>query len=175
LSFGNVTIGQTKSLGATLGASGANVTVSSATMTSSEFKLSGVTLPLTVSAGQNVTLNLLFTPGASGAASANLSLQSNASNNVSEALTGYGLAAVQHSVALSWTQSGTNISGFNVYRATAAGGPYSRINSNLVSATGYTDTTVQAGTTYFYVTSALNSTGSESKYSNQAQALVPNP
>ena len=175
LDFGNVTVGQTKSLGASLSASGANVTVSSATMTSNEFKLSGVILPFTVPAGQSTTLNLLFTPATSGAAAASLSLQSNASNTVSQTLTGYGLATVKHSVALSWAQSGTTVAGFNVYRATISGGPYTRINSSMVSGSSFTDSSVQPGTTYFYVTSAVSSAGLESKYSNQAQALVPSP
>jgi hypothetical protein len=173
LDFGNVTVGQTKSLGASLSASGADVTVSSATTTSNEFKLSGVSLPLTVPAGQSLTLSLLFTPAATGAATANLSLQSSAGNAVSQILSGYGLAAVKHSVALSWTQSGSNIAGFNVYRATVTGGPYTRLNSSTISGTNFTDSNVQPGTTYFYVTSAVSSTGSESKYSNQALATVP--
>jgi hypothetical protein len=41
--------------------------------------------------------------------------------------------------------------------------------------TGYTDNTVQAGVTYYYVTTAVDASGVESVYSNQAQAVVPTP
>jgi hypothetical protein len=34
---------------------------------------------------------------------------------------------------------------------------------------------VQSGTTYFYVTTAVDSSGAESSYSNQVQAVVPFP
>jgi fibronectin type 3 domain-containing protein len=37
----------------------------------------------------------------------------------------------------------------------------------------YTDTTVQSGITYYYVATAVNSSGDESAYSTQATANVP--
>jgi fibronectin type 3 domain-containing protein len=37
----------------------------------------------------------------------------------------------------------------------------------------YTDTTVQNRTTYYYVTTAVDSTGTESLYSPEAQAIIP--
>jgi fibronectin type 3 domain-containing protein len=43
----------------------------------------------------------------------------------------------------------------------------------LVTQTAYTDTTVQAGQTYYYVTTAVDSSGNESTYSNEVQAVVP--
>lgn len=80
-----------------------------------------------------------------------------------------------HTVTLSWTDSASGVSGFNVYRSTTSGGPYSRLNSNLLSGTSFSDNHVQAGQTYFYVTTAVNSSNAESDYSNQAQAVVPSP
>jgi len=44
-----------------------------------------------------------------------------------------------------------------------------------VASTTYTDSTVQAGVTYFYVVTAVDSSGNESVYSNQASATVPTP
>jgi TolB protein len=49
------------------------------------------------------------------------------------------------------------------------------LNSSLVSGTTYTDTTAQAGQTYYYVSTAVNSSDQESAYSNEAQAVVPSP
>jgi fibronectin type 3 domain-containing protein len=39
----------------------------------------------------------------------------------------------------------------------------------------YTDSSVQAGSTYYYVITAVDSSGNESAFSNQAQAVVPTP
>jgi len=78
-----------------------------------------------------------------------------------------------HTVGLAWTDSSTAVSGYNVYRSSTSGGPYTRLNSNLVSGTAFSDVNVQAGHTYFYVTTAVNTSNQESSYSNQAQAVVP--
>lgn len=80
-----------------------------------------------------------------------------------------------HTVGLAWSDSSSSASGYNVYRSSTSGGPYTRINSNLLSGTSFNDTNVQAGQTYFYVTTAVNSSSQESSYSNQAQASVPSP
>jgi IPT/TIG domain len=80
-----------------------------------------------------------------------------------------------HTVGLSWTASSTTASGYNVYRSSTSGGPYIRLNLNLLSSTSFNDNNVQAGQTYFYVTTAVNNSNMESAYSNQAQAVVPSP
>jgi hypothetical protein len=81
-----------------------------------------------------------------------------------------------HSVTLSWTAStSSNLSGYNVYRSTTSGGAYAKVNTALVSATSYTDANVQAGQTYYYVATAIDTSSNESAYSNQAQATVPSP
>ena len=79
-----------------------------------------------------------------------------------------------HTVALSWTASTTTtVTGYNVYRSTTNGTGYAKINSSLVTVLTYTDSTVLNGATYYYVTTAVDSTGAESGYSNQATAVVP--
>ena len=83
------------------------------------------------------------------------------------------IAAQTHSVLLSWTASTSAVSGYNVYRSTVNGSGYVRINSVLVSTPSYTDVNVQSGTTYYYVTTAMDSTGGESSFSNEATAVIP--
>ena len=80
-----------------------------------------------------------------------------------------------HTVTLLWTDGSSGVSGFNVYRSPTSGGPYARLNSALLSGTSFSDSQVQAGQTYFYVTTAVNSSNAESAYSNQAQTIVPSP
>src|SRR5207302_1580942 len=53
LDFSSVVIGQSKNMTATLSATGSNVTVSSASAITSEFTLSGVSFPFTITAGQS--------------------------------------------------------------------------------------------------------------------------
>jgi len=175
LSFGNVTVGNTASLPATLTASNGAVTISSDAASTSEFAITGLTLPVTIPAGQSVQATIQFTPNASGAASAQDQFVSNATNSPSrEQLTGTGVAATSHSATLSWQAGASGITGYNVYRGTANGGPYSILNSALVSTTSYTDSTVAGGNTYYYVTTEVNGQGQESGYSNVAEAQIPN-
>jgi IPT/TIG domain len=80
---------------------------------------------------------------------------------------------VFHEVSLTWTPSTSTVDGYNIYRATVSGGPYSKINPSLISGTMYKDDTVLGGKTYFYVATAVDSNGVESAYSNEASATVP--
>jgi hypothetical protein len=177
LDFGSVVVGQSSKLTATLSATGSNVTVSSASASTSEFTLSGVSFPFTITAGQSAAFTVTFSPQSSGSASANISFASSASNSpTSESLTGNGTAPPQHNVDLSWAaSSSTDVVGYNVYRATVSGGPYTKINTALNATTAFVDNSVQAGQTYYYVTTAVDGTGLESGYSNQVKTIIPTP
>lgn len=81
-----------------------------------------------------------------------------------------------HSVALAWPASTSlNVAGYNVYRGTASGGPYTKLNSSPVATLSYADATVQAGSNYYYVTTTVDSSGNESGYSTEVHAVVPTP
>lgn len=176
VNFGNVSVGTTQNQTGTLSASNATVTVSSLGVSGSQFSVSGLTLPATIAAGNSVSFDLTFAPKTSGTASANLSFASNASNSpLLEVVTGSGIMP-QHSVSLGWNTSiSSGVAGYNIYRGTASGGPYTRINSALDTAPSDTDSSVQAGQTYYYVVTAVDSAGTESSYSSQAQAVIPTP
>jgi len=77
----------------------------------------------------------------------------------------------QHSVHLFWKASTSAVAGYNVYRHSAAG--ITRINSKPVPEASYVDNSVLPGQTYYYVTKAVSSTGTESGPSNEIQAVVP--
>ena len=89
-------------------------------------------------------------------------------------MTGTGTAPKPHTVDLTWTASPDAV-GYNIYRGAVSGGPYTMINSALDSTTAYTDSTVVSGQTYYYVTTAVDGNGIDSGYSNQSQAIIPNP
>jgi hypothetical protein len=172
ISFGSVVVGTSQSQSGTLSATGSNVMVSSATSTSSEFVLSGVAFPLSITAGQSVPFTVKFAPQMSGSASASISFATSTSS-ATETVTGTGATATQHSADLSWSPSASTVVGYNVYRSAMSGGPYTKINSSLDPSTTYTDSTVQNGQTYYYVSTAVNGAGTESGYSNQLQMAIP--
>jgi hypothetical protein len=174
LSFGSVAVGTSKTMSATLTASGSSVTISSATLNSSEFKFSGMSFPYTLAAGRSASFSVGFLPQTSGTTTGSLSFSSNASTGSSvEALTGTGTTSAQHRVTLSWKSSTSLVVGYNIYRSSKSGGPYTRLNSVIDASTTYVDGSVQNGQNYYYVTTDVNSSGMESVYSNQVQVTIP--
>jgi fibronectin type 3 domain-containing protein len=85
--------------------------------------------------------------------------------------TGLTATAASAQVSLTWSASATATS-YNVKRSTTTGGPYTTISSP--TAANLTDTGLTNGTAYFYVVSAVNSTG-ESANSAQASATPAAP
>src|ERR1035437_5954029 len=79
-----------------------------------------------------------------------------------------------HSITIAWTYTqGTDLAtGFNVYRATVTGGPYTKISTTVLAVTTlqFTDTVGVGGTKYFYVVDAQDSAGNHSPYSGEASA-----
>jgi len=65
------------------------------------------------------------------------------------------------------------VAGYNVYRGTVSGGPYTKINSSLITGLTYSDSTVVNGTEYYYVATAVDSSGDESVNSNEVSASIP--
>lgn len=175
MTFGTVTIGTTQTQNGSVTATGGSVTLSSTSSNNSAFTLGGLTLPVTLNAGQSLPFTVTFAPTASGTASANISFFASNSTSATESASGSG-ATVQHIIDLSWNASTSgSIAGYNVYRANASSGPYSKINSSLDPALSYSDNTVSSGKTYYYETTAVDSSGVESSYSNQVQVVVPFP
>jgi fibronectin type 3 domain-containing protein len=103
--------------------------------------------------------------------SAEVSAKPAGSAQVPAVPSGLMAAAASAQVRLTWSASATATS-YNVKRSATTSGPYIKISSS--SATGFTDTGLTNGTTYFYVVSALNSTG-ESANSAQASATPAAP
>ena len=151
---------------------------------------SGATVTLSGPAAANTTTdtsgNYTFSGLANGTYTVTPSNTGYAFSPVSQSITINGtnqvgvnfVAAVQtgHSVTLTWIASTTStVTGYNVYRTTTNGTGYAKINATPVLAptVTYTDTTVSSGTTYYYVTTAVDVGGAESVYSNQATAAIP--
>ena len=122
---------------------------------------------------QTITLTVQFSPSTAASSSGTLSIVSNAKGSPAAIpVTGVGVAQVQHSVSLSWNGVST-ASGYNVYRSVTSGSGYTRMNSGLDAATSYSDSSVQDSQTYYYVTTSVNSSGTESAYSAEVSVAIP--
>jgi hypothetical protein len=70
-------------------------------------------------------------------------------------------SAGANSVTLNWSPSSDPVLGYHIYRATSASGPFTRLTSNLVTSTSYSDTSLAANTyTYMVRAVALQTTPS---------------
>jgi fibronectin type 3 domain-containing protein len=72
-------------------------------------------------------------------------------------------------ISLTWTAS-SGATSYNVKRSSTTGGPYTTVASGVTS-TSYADAGLAAGTTYYYVVTAVNGAG-ESGKSNEASAIT---
>ena len=138
----------------------------------SDFAETADTCGSSVPAGGNCTIEVTFTPSASGQRTATLSITDNTSGSPQTvSLSGTG----SHDVILSWAASGTSgVVGYNVYRGTTSEGESSTpLNSTPINGTTYVDENVTAGATYFYAVTAVGSNGTQSAASAETEATVP--
>jgi hypothetical protein len=141
----------------------------------SEFSIGTFPLPVKLTPGASVRLPVIFTPTSAGRETGNVTLANTGQDpQLQIKLAGTGVEGGSHSVALSWTPGDQDYVGFNIYRSTVDGGPYSKINSSLDPSPDFTDSTVEGGTTYYYCATEVNTEGEESAYSNIAEATIPN-
>jgi hypothetical protein len=176
VSFGSVVVNNPSTQAITLTSTGTGpVTVSSASVTGSDFTVSGSTFPVTLNPGQALTLSVQFDPTTTGLVSGQLTIKSNSSINPTVVLSLSGTGA-PHEVDLTWnapSTSGDPIAGFHVYRAPSGSTSYQLINSASDVQTSYADTTVQSGTAYDYIVKSFDASGMESDPSNMTTVTIP--
>lgn len=175
LNFGNVAVGATGTQTATLTNTGnSSVNIAQISVSGGGFSTTGAMPPSTLTAGQTATLSIAFSPTSASNFTGTVSVDSSATNSpATVSLTGTGVQAT-HWATLSWVASNSpQVTGYNAYRSTQSGGSYVRINTSLITATTYTDYGVQAGQTYYYVVTAVNSSNLESVYSTQSSTTIP--
>jgi len=77
-------------------------------------------------------------------------------------------------VRLSWDPydvEGFDLAGYNVYRSNQKGTGYQKINTEPVSSPNYEDTGVVNTFTYYYVVTAVSTTGEETEHSREVKAI----
>jgi hypothetical protein len=92
LAFGSVTVGSQPTLSGTItNTGGSSVTISQAGISGTGFSLSGITTPVTLTAGQSVNFTVTFAPLSAGSVSGSVTITSSASNpTLTIPLTGTG-------------------------------------------------------------------------------------
>jgi glucan 1,3-beta-glucosidase len=152
-----------------------NITVSGVSVTATDVTAGGGVSGATLTPGQTATLSVTFAPKQAETVSGTIKISSNVTGSpTSLAVAGTGVAGTGRSVALNWLAStSSNVSGYNVYRATGLTGAYTKLTAAPVSGLKFTDTSAVSGETYVYVVTAVNSSGVESPYSTPATAVIP--
>jgi hypothetical protein len=137
----------------------------------------GITTPINLNPAQSVNVPVVFNPAAAGAVNGSLVLMSNGATVLSVPLAGTGLTPLAHSVDIAWDAStSATLQGYNVYRSTVNGGPYSKISPTVATSTLlFTDSTPVSGKQYFYVVTAVDTSGLESAASTQVAVTIPVP
>lgn len=79
------------------------------------------------------------------------------------------------SVVLHWDpDSSPDVAGYNVYRAVSSTGPFTLLNTSLLTPLGYCDLTVSDGRTYYYQVTAVD-TLSETSPPSATVSTIPDP
>ena len=187
LSFGNVNVGVSPSLGITLTNGGnSNVTISSVNTSGAGYSASGVGSNTTLTPGQTTTLNVTFAPTAAGSVTGSVSVASNASNSPTTiALTGAGVSATSQLTAspssLSFGNVNVGVSPSLGITLTNGGNSNVTISSVNTSGAGYSASGVGSSATLtpgqtatlnvtFAPTAAGSVTGSVSVASNASNS-----
>src|SRR3954470_7290038 len=143
LSFGNVSVGSSKSLSLVLSNSAPtgsqNISIPQITLTGAAFSTVLPNLPLVLTPGQSFTLNVSFAPTGAGGATGNLSISVTGGQAVTVGMSGTGLAAGQLSVSPSTLTFGNvNVgNSLNMTGTLTAGGSSVTVSSASWNGSGY--------------------------------------
>ena len=144
LAFGSVVDGSSKPRSITLTSSGAQaVTVKSATITGTGFSLAVIGLPKTLSAGQTLSLPVIFAPKTAGPVSGKLTIVSDSAVNATSgvALSGSGVAATSQLTPSASTLAFGNVTDATtrslVVTLTSSGNVPVSVNGATITGTGF--------------------------------------
>jgi hypothetical protein len=146
LSFGSVATNSSATLSATITSSGSSaLTVNSASVTGAGFTLVAGSFPATLNPGQSLTLQVKFTPTATGAATGKLTISSNSTSGATAAipLSGTGTTAgtpqlTVSATSLSFGSVATTTSATLSVTLTSSGTSAVTVNSAAITGAGFT-------------------------------------
>src|SRR5712664_1325252 len=151
INFGSVAVGSTVSQSITISnTGGSNLIVTQESITAQGFTLTSVSLPMTIGAGKQSTINLLFSPTATGIASGVVSVMSNAANSpATVTVSGMGISTTSllnaNSSSLTFGNVPLGSSSVLGITITNAGNSHVSISQVSSSVAGFTTSGVSAG------------------------------
>jgi hypothetical protein len=176
LNFATVNLGTTSSMTVTLTNTSVDyITISNTSVTGPGFTANGVPSGIILAPGEVATLNVLFAPSVTGTAVGSVIIGSDATGSPITILLSGTVITPPHSANLTWNPNLSPVFGYNLYRATNQYGPYTKLNSALLTVTQFTDLTVVPGQTYLYWVTAVYSDTLESPFSDSVTAVIPIP
>jgi hypothetical protein len=176
LNFEKMDVGTGGSLDVTLTNKGnSKLTIASSRVSGAGFSQANVVSGVTLAPAQSTAVKIVFKPTATGSVAGSVLVTSNATNSPATiSLLGTAIAKLPHSVDLAWNASSSpKIVGYDVYRGTSYGGPFTKLTPEAIATLKYVDSSVEGGQTYYYVVTSISSAGIESNFSNQVSASVP--
>jgi hypothetical protein len=129
------------------------------------------------SAGGTAPATLQILPSTSGLAAGTYTghvrlTSGGTTKTVTVVLTMTAPPTAQHTVSLVWQAPASKVISYSMYRSTIQGSSYGMVAS-AIGGNSYIDQSVQSGTPYCYVVTAVDSLGRESKFSNEIKAAIP--
>jgi len=122
-----------------------------------------------LASGTACTINVTFTPGASGARNGSLQIAGDSPQKVP--LSGMGVA--MHNLQVSWDASSSPVVGYFVYSGSVSGGPYTLLNAAPAPLPPPNfPVSVPGGQTWYFIVTAVDASGIESVPSNEVEAVV---
>jgi hypothetical protein len=153
-----------------------SVTLTQILVAGSGFAVEGASLPAIIPPGGAIEFTFQFTPQSAGPTLGSATLISNAGNSpASVQLSGSGVSAPPHFVALSWAAAAGTANAYNVYRSANSGGPYALQTGSPIPGTAFIDYGVSGNTAYYYVVTTVAENGLESLPSQEVSTTTPGP
>jgi len=158
------------------------LSISSVSVASSAFSISGLAKGVSLSPDQQVEFQVWFHPTVAGNSSSTItvgtsslstSVKLGVAGSATNSTTSSPSSVPSHAVTLNWDPSASSVAGYHIYRSETSNGPFQRITSSIIPSLNYRDATVQNGGHYYYVVTAVEADGSESIYSNEVAAVIP--
>ncbi|MFI5088962.1 MAG: choice-of-anchor D domain-containing protein [Terriglobales bacterium] len=122
-----------------------------------------------LAAGADCSINVIFTPTASGARSGNLQIAGDSPQNVPLS----GMGVTMHNVQVSWDASSSLVVGYFVYSSSQSGGPYTLLNASPSPLPPPSfPVSVQGGQTWYFIVTAVDANQVESVPSTEVAATL---
>ena len=183
LNFGTRAVKSSTSQSVTLKNTGnIALSISSVSVASSAFSISGLAKGVSLSPDQQVEFQVWFHPTVAGNSSSTItvgtsslstSVKLGVAGSATNSTTSSPSSVPSHAVTLNWDPSTSSVAGYHIYRSETSNGPFQRVSSSVIASLNYRDASVQNGGHYYYVVTAVEADGSESIYSNEVAAVIP--